>query len=266
MSVLNRAPSSLKGDFIMYRYVRKKIPEYCLQYLQSYSLLRLGCEFVVAIFLFFCLFQGPHSALVINSKHGYLGLSAASVDYAEFQGYLTNYIRLKNPQLEPRIRQHLLRAILTKADTLKLLPSYTILGKPVHPVFFLTAIIEVESSFNPYAVSPVGARGYMQIMPPTLTWLDKYMGMEVTPTHRLFETEVNLDRGIAYFNYLTGKMQNLRLVCLAYNAGPGNIQRGYWKEEYWQRIVNTYLRLHRVAKEQEQANLKKRPKTDIKST
>jgi soluble lytic murein transglycosylase-like protein len=55
-------------------------------------------------------------------------------------------------------------------------------------------IIEVESGFRKYAVSPAGARGYMQVMP---FWI----AMIGQPKHNLFHLRINLAYGCAILRH-----------------------------------------------------------------
>ena len=55
-------------------------------------------------------------------------------------------------------------------------------------------LIEVESGFRKYAMSPAGARGYMQVMP---FWV-KLIGQ---PSHDLFHLRTNLAYGCAILRY-----------------------------------------------------------------
>lgn len=79
------------------------------------------------------------------------------------------------------------------------------------------AIIAVESCFDPQAVSRVGARGLMQLMPGTASRL----GVEDA-----FDINENLGAGIAFFSRLQDRYGgDLRLALAAYNAGPSAVDR-----------------------------------------
>ncbi|MFT3741828.1 MAG: transglycosylase SLT domain-containing protein [Gammaproteobacteria bacterium] len=89
----------------------------------------------------------------------------------------------------------------------------------------------VESRFNPYATSPVGATGLWQIMPKTAPDLGlksnkAYDGRRdiVASTH-------------AALNYLNSLNQmfnnNWELALASYNWGPGNIQKAVKKQKKW---------------------------------
>jgi len=82
----------------------------------------------------------------------------------------------------------------------------------------VAAVIQVESHFDPFAVSNVGARGLMQIMPPTAGWLLKHDG--VRPAH-LFNPVLNIELGTAYLAQLMNRFGgDLNRALIAYNAGP----------------------------------------------
>jgi Transglycosylase SLT domain len=75
----------------------------------------------------------------------------------------------------------------------------------------VAAIVEVESEFNPHAVSRKGAQGLMQLMPATAASLD---------VQDSFDTEENLDGGVRHLRVLMTRFHNdLPLVLAAYNAG-----------------------------------------------
>lgn len=72
------------------------------------------------------------------------------------------------------------------------------------PPAFAAAIIFHESRFNPDAVSSVGARGLMQIMPETGEWIAGKLGeKDAFSAERLFDPEVSIRYGCWYLGFLS---------------------------------------------------------------
>ncbi|MGO3738739.1 MAG: murein transglycosylase domain-containing protein [Marinomonas foliarum] len=99
-------------------------------------------------------------------------------------------------------------------------------------------IIETESSFNPYAVSPANAYGLMQVVPAT-AGRDVYNLVKKKsgePTKEvLFVPESNIDIGSAYLHLLqtrylvkvTNKLSQEYSMISAYNGGTGNVLKTF---------------------------------------
>jgi soluble lytic murein transglycosylase-like protein len=79
----------------------------------------------------------------------------------------------------------------------------------------IQAVLQTESNFNPWAVSPKGALGAMQIMPAT--------GRELGLTDFL-DPVANTDAGTRYLAAMLRAFPSLELSLAAYNAGPGAVR------------------------------------------
>ncbi len=86
------------------------------------------------------------------------------------------------------------------------------------------SIIRQESAFNQRAVSYVGAKGLMQLMPRTARNVARKLGMG-KGRPRLFSPSVNIRLGATYLATQKSRFGNLALASAAYNAGPHRVSR-----------------------------------------
>ncbi len=89
---------------------------------------------------------------------------------------------------------------------------------------FVAAIILNESSFDPLAVSSVGARGLMQLMPDTAEWVAGKLKVNSYTFDRMWDPESNIRFGCWYLNYLSSLFRGDPVcVACAYHAGQGTV-------------------------------------------
>ncbi len=95
------------------------------------------------------------------------------------------------------------------------------------------AVINTESGFNKDAVSSVGARGLMQIMPSTAQEIASKLKVQNFNLDMLFVPEVNIRFGCYYLKYLlTMFNQNVNNAVAAYNAGFNKVNEWLKTKEY----------------------------------
>ncbi|WP_169544584.1 lytic transglycosylase domain-containing protein [Sneathiella aquimaris] len=92
------------------------------------------------------------------------------------------------------------------------------------------AFMRQESGFYSRAESPVGAKGLMQLMPSTASYLAGDKSLRNRKNRKLFNPSYNLKLGQKYLTYLMQDktvQTNLFHLTIAYNGGPGNLIK--WK-------------------------------------
>lgn len=80
----------------------------------------------------------------------------------------------------------------------------------------IKAVVAAESNFEPRAISSVGAKGLMQLMPDTA----RAMGVR-----RPFLPQENIRGGVRYLRSLLDRFDDLDHALAAYNAGPDAVVR-----------------------------------------
>lgn len=111
--------------------------------------------------------------------------------------------RLRKRMPDPKLRIEFLKNVHYEAKRVGVEPGMVL------------ALIEVESNFKPYAISRVGARGLMQVMP---FWLKK-IGR---PGDSLFNVRTNLRYGCTILKfYLDKEKGNLTRALGRYNGSLG---------------------------------------------
>lgn len=98
---------------------------------------------------------------------------------------------------------------------MKTLAEQTARDMKIDPAL-VQSVIEVESNYDPYAVSNKGAQGLMQLMPATA----KRFGVKNS-----FDPKENIEAGVQYLKFLQNKFQDERLAIAAYNAGEGAVMK-----------------------------------------
>jgi soluble lytic murein transglycosylase-like protein len=95
----------------------------------------------------------------------------------------------------------------------------------IDPLLVL-AIIEVESAWDPAALSGRGARGLMQLRVPTMQRELERSGLVLDDPH---DPVANVQAGVRYLRRLLDAFGRAEVALMAYNAGPNRIL-GYLRE------------------------------------
>ena len=94
--------------------------------------------------------------------------------------------------------------------------------------YFICAVIDTESGFDAEAVSSVGAKGLMQLMPETAKWIAGKLGEEYSEDS-LTNPDTNIRYGTWYLRYLLDMYDGDETCAIAaYNAGHSNVDK--WRD------------------------------------
>jgi len=144
----------------------------------------------------------------------------------------------KMPALAYRMGSQLVRASGSSEDNAAALDAALFPIPPWQPQNGFTvdraliyAMMRQESGFNTQAMSPDGARGLMQLMPRTASYMAQDRRYHRGKArNELFEPSLNMELGQRYIAYLLEHERvqgDLFRLTTAYNGGPGNL--GKWE-------------------------------------
>jgi soluble lytic murein transglycosylase len=89
----------------------------------------------------------------------------------------------------------------------------------------VAAVIRQESSFNPAATSPAGARGLAQVMPELGERLARELNYPIWDPVLLYQPDVSIQLGAVHLRELLGTYDKRARILAAYNAGRSRVER-----------------------------------------
>lgn len=142
---------------------------------------------------------------------------------------LTNFLRgLNQPALALRVAKRGLQknvAVYDIAYPTMPVPAYRGNGTPPETALVL-GLTRQESEFDPEAMSSVGARGLMQLMPATAKLTARRHGIGYGDKSDLLTPSVNMQLGMAHVSDLLSDLGGSYILSIAsYNAGQGRINQ-----------------------------------------
>ncbi len=160
-------------------------------------------------------------------RHGHLGeLMVALASAAEMPRFSFTLARqLSDLRGMARSGRPLLAALYP-------MPSWSPDGGFAVDRALIYAVMRQESAFDPEAVSHAGARGLMQLMPKTASYIADDPRLKGSRRDHLHDPGLNLRLGQDYLVHLMtlGAVgDDLFRMLAAYNAGPGNLTR--WRAD-----------------------------------
>jgi len=116
--------------------------------------------------------------------------------------------------------------------------------------YFIMAVIEGESSFNPLIVGPVGEIGLMQIRPTTGEWMTGILKTQWNGAKTLQNPIENIKIGVAYMSWLRAKFQGHgQLYLAAYNMGAKSVKnavsRNVYPKDYPIHVMKRYIAFYK---------------------
>ena len=97
--------------------------------------------------------------------------------------------------------------------------------------YLVLAVIRVESTFNPCAISRKGAKGLMQVIPAYILGREKVNREYAFSHHRFFDPYENIGMGVGYLASLVTRFGSVETAVAAYNMGPTRLSRRLRQEQ-----------------------------------
>lgn len=193
----------------------------------------LGCALVIGVF-------SSDVALAVQKKSKRHDLDVPAVDLQ--QGF--NYTRHDNLSVEAitAVFSENLRYVEDWAAPLLAWHLIRLCQRYKFDPALILAVIQTESAFNPRALSPVGARGLMQVMPATALDVARRYNIRYLRKAQLFNPFINLSLGVAYLSWLRERYEGKAPHYLAaYNAGPRPVDRMVRYNRFRPRATKPYI-------------------------
>ena len=121
---------------------------------------------------------------------------------------LEDHLFSRMPGLDPALHEDLARAILAETESARLDP------------LLVLAVIQVESGYDPAALSSAGAVGLMQLLPSTMQREAKGLGLDESNG---LDPVDNVRAGVRYLRRCLDSYPDPELALMAYNAGPNRL-------------------------------------------
>jgi soluble lytic murein transglycosylase-like protein len=142
-------------------------------------------------------------------------LAASPMRAADGDSVSKTFVVRVDPRTGKLVRKEVVTRPPTPSAKIAELVDQSARAHDVDPLL-VHSIIQVESNYNPNAVSPKGAEGLMQLMPPTARMLGVYNSLDPGE---------NIEAGVKYLKQLQDLYKDDRLALAAYNAGPGSVEK-----------------------------------------
>jgi soluble lytic murein transglycosylase len=174
---------------------------------------------------------------VMKERDLAVSLAAAYAESENDNGQLALLAELVGQQMDVRSMLAVGKAALSRGLPLELLayptigiPSFEARGNAVE-ASVVYAIARQESAFNPAAMSPVGARGLLQLMPGTAKITAKQAGLPYDLKRLTSDPVYNATLGAYHLGHLVDNYDGSYIMTFAaYNAGPGRVKQ--WVAKY----------------------------------
>jgi peptidoglycan lytic transglycosylase len=164
-----------------------------------------------------------------NRMEGFLALNRILADHGQYAQAFRN-LRLYAPEFRDRMGDDFPSDFWWIAYPQGMREEVGLITKDIQvDADLVTAVIREESSYDPEAVSSVGALGLMQLMPGTAQWMAKRINLDSFSREKLYLPSVNIKLGSHYLAFLLDRFEGDPILAVAaYNAGPDMVAR--WKE------------------------------------